>query len=65
MRALRTLELRKAPSVAESIDWARTIVALGLTTLDEDAVRTTLGVVLKHHADQTKALKQLKLAERS
>jgi MoxR-like ATPase len=65
VRALRSLELRKAPSVAESIDWARTLLALGLTTLDEDAVRATLGVVLKHHSDQTRSLQQLKLADRS
>jgi MoxR-like ATPase len=65
VRALRSLELRKAPSVAESIDWARTLVALGLTTLDEEAVRSTLGVVLKHHSDHTRAIAQLKLADRS
>ena len=65
VRALRSLELRKAPSVAETIDWARTLLALGLTTLDEEAVRTTLGVVLKHHSDQTRSLQQLKLADRS
>jgi MoxR-like ATPase len=63
--ALRSLEVRKAPSVAETIDWARTLLALGLTTLDEEAVRTPLGVVLKHHADQTRSLQLLKLAERS
>jgi MoxR-like ATPase len=65
VRALRSLELRKAPSVAETIDWAQTLLALGLTTLDEEAVRATLGVVLKHHADQTRSLQQLKLADRS
>jgi MoxR-like ATPase len=65
IRARRSLELRKAPSVAESIDWARTLVALGLTTLDEEAVRSTLGVVLKHHSDQTRAIQQLGLADRS
>ena len=48
VRTLRALELKKAPSIAESIDWARTLVVLGSTTLDEDAVARTLGVVLKH-----------------
>ena len=38
IRTLRALELKKAPSIAESIDWARTLVALGLDTLDEEAV---------------------------
>ena len=65
VRALRSLELRKPPSISETIDWARTLLALGLDTLDADAAGGTLGVVLKHHADQQKALKQLHLADRS
>jgi MoxR-like ATPase len=65
VRALRSLELRKPPSISETIDWARTLLALGLDTLDADAASGTLGVVLKHHADQQKALKQLHLADRS
>ncbi|HVA59013.1 MAG TPA: MoxR family ATPase [Mycobacteriales bacterium] len=62
VRALRALELKKAPSVAESIDWARTLLALGLDTLDEAAVAGTLGVVLKHASDQARAVSQLRLA---
>jgi MoxR-like ATPase len=61
VRALRAMELRKAPSIAESIDWARTLVALGLDTLDAAAVRGTLGVVLKHAGDQARATTELKL----
>ncbi len=61
VRALRALELKKSPSIAETIDWARTLVALGLDTLDEEAVRDTLGVVLKHASDHTRAIEQLKL----
>ncbi len=61
VRALRALELKKSPSIAESIDWARTLVALGLDTLDEAAVRDTLGVVLKHASDHARAADQLKL----
>jgi MoxR-like ATPase len=61
VRALRSLELKKSPSLAESIDWARTLVALGLDTLDEDAVKSTLGVVLKHASDHERAATQLKL----
>ncbi len=63
IRTLRALELKKAPSVAESIDWARTLVALGLDTLDEAAVRDTLGVVLKHVGDHTRAVRELRLGE--
>jgi MoxR-like ATPase len=61
VRVLRTLELRKWPSVAETIDWGRTLLALGLDTLDEDAVRSTLGVVLKHQSDTIKAAAELGL----
>jgi MoxR-like ATPase len=61
VRRLRALELKKSPSISESIDWARTLVALGLDTLDEAAVKTTLGVVLKHASDHERAGSQLKL----
>ena len=61
VRALRAMELKKSPSISESIDWARTLLALGLDTLDEQAVRTTLGVVLKHASDHDRATTQLKL----
>jgi MoxR-like ATPase len=61
VRALRALELKKSPSIAESIDWARTLVALGLDTLDEQAMKDTLGVVLKHASDHERAATQLKL----
>jgi MoxR-like ATPase len=62
VRALRAMELKKAPSIAESIDWAHTLLALGLDTLDEAAVSSTLGVVLKHASDQARATNQLKLS---
>jgi len=58
---LRTLELKKSPSVAETIDWARTLVALGAATLDESTTSATLGVVLKHVTDHARARKELDL----
>jgi len=61
IRLLRGLDLKKAPSIAESIDWAHTVVALGIETLDEATVAGTLGVVLKHRSDQLRAASQLKL----
>jgi MoxR-like ATPase len=61
VRTLRALELKKSPSIAESIDWARTLLALGLDTLDEDTVGQTLGVVLKHASDHVRAAKELGL----
>ncbi len=59
---LRELELKKAPSIAESVDWARTLIALEIDNLDEAAVRQTLGVVLKHASDHARAVKELRLA---
>jgi MoxR-like ATPase len=61
VRALRALELKKSPSIAETIDWAHTLLALGLDTLDGEAVKGTLGVVLKHAADHQRAITSLKL----
>lgn len=58
---LRALELKKAPSVAETVDWANTLLALGREELDEATVAQTLGVVLKHNSDQTRAVKELGL----
>ncbi|WP_410651520.1 AAA family ATPase [Amycolatopsis sp. cmx-4-54] len=61
--ALRAMELRKAPSVAETIDWARTLLALGADTLGEDVVRASLGVILKHQDDVVKADARLELGK--
>lgn len=50
--ALRGMRLRKSPSVAETIDWARTLLSLGAEgDLDPELIRSTLGVVLKHKED--------------
>ncbi|EON25686.1 MULTISPECIES: AAA family ATPase [Nocardioides] len=59
---MRELELKKAPSIAESVDWARTLIALEIGDLDEAAIQRTLGVVLKHSSDQARAVKELRLA---
>jgi MoxR-like ATPase len=61
IRALRALELKKSPSISETLDWAQTLLELGLDTLDESAVRATLGVVLKHASDQDRAAAELRL----
>ena len=58
---LRDLDLRKAPSIAESVDWARTLVALEVGTLDEATIVRTLGTVLKHASDTERAVKELGL----
>ena len=58
---LRELELKKAPSIAESVDWARTLIALEIDDLDDKAIDDTLGVVLKHASDTERAVRELKL----
>jgi MoxR-like ATPase len=50
---LRALDLRKAPAISETIDWARAVLLLGRTGLDRELVRDTLGLLLKHHGDKT------------
>jgi MoxR-like ATPase len=52
---LRKLDLRKAPSIAETLDWARGLCALGVRELDAATVRRTLALVLKHEDDLRKA----------
>jgi MoxR-like ATPase len=61
VRALRAMELRKAPSIAETIDWGQTVLALGFDSFNEAEVASTLGVVLKHASDHARAISQLKL----
>ncbi|WP_040599779.1 AAA family ATPase [Patulibacter medicamentivorans] len=48
---IRNLELKKPPSIAESIDWARTLLLLGATDLDQQLFRDTLSVIVKHRTD--------------
>ena len=60
--SLRSLGLRKPPSISESIDWARTLIALGGGRLDATLVDQTLGVVLKHADDIDRARDSLDLA---
>ena len=61
VRALRAMELKKSPSISETLDWAQTLLELGLDTLDEGAMSSTLGVVLKHASDQQRAAAELRL----
>ncbi len=52
---VRALDLRKAPSIAETIDWARAILVLGASALEADVRDATLGALLKHEEDREKA----------
>ena len=58
VQQLRTLELKKAPSVSETIDWARTLVLLHVEELDLAIVRDTLNVLLKFEDDIVAAANQ-------
>ena len=58
-RSIRGLDLKKAPSVSETIDWARTLLALSIEDVDEEALGSTLHVLLKYQADIEKAAKEL------
>ncbi|MFB1296966.1 AAA family ATPase [Mycobacterium sp. pW049] len=58
---MRGMALKKLPSVAETIDWGRTLLALGMDTIDDEVIAATLGVVLKHQSDQVKAAGELRL----
>jgi MoxR-like ATPase len=51
VQGLRRLDLEKPPGVAETIDWAQALAALGSRELDREVVESTLGSVLKHHED--------------
>ncbi|MGV9819703.1 AAA family ATPase [Nocardia xishanensis] len=60
---LRELPLRKSPSIAETVDWAKTLVALGARNLTNGVVRSTLGVLLKYQSDHRVAVERLALSE--
>jgi MoxR-like ATPase len=62
VRSLRLLDLRKPPSVSETLDWARTLVILGVSELDASVTESTLHVLLKHRADIAAAGRELKNA---
>ena len=61
VRSIRQLELKKAPSVSETIDWARTLVLLNVKEVDAALAKETLPILLKYHSDITKAAKELTL----
>lgn len=61
VRSMRNLDLRKPPSVAETIDWARAILAMGHKSLDDQVADATLGVVIKHQHDRQRTREQLHL----
>jgi len=63
VRSLRTLELKKYPSVSETLDWARTLVVLGVESIDAEQAKATLHVLLKYRSDLERAAKELTVAD--
>ncbi len=59
--SIRGIGARKPPSVSESIDWARTLLALGIAELTDEATSSTLNVLLKYQTDIDKVMKELSL----
>lgn len=59
VRSIRQLDLKKAPSVSETLDWARTLMLLGIEHIDAQEAKETLHVLLKYQTDIAKAAKEL------
>jgi MoxR-like ATPase len=57
--AVRAMDLRKAPSIAETVDWARALVLLGKNALDAETARETLGLLVKHEDDRERVEREL------
>jgi MoxR-like ATPase len=55
INGLRKLDLKKAPSISETLDWARALLALGVKELDAPGIKRTLNLVLKYEEDIRKA----------
>jgi MoxR-like ATPase len=62
VRSIRALDLTKPPSVSETLDWARTLVLLGVADVDVETVSSTLHVLLKNRGDIAKADRELRAA---
>ncbi|MFV1989238.1 MAG: AAA family ATPase [Acidimicrobiales bacterium] len=63
VRSIRQLELKKSPSVSETIDWAKTMVILGVEEIGEDLAKETLHILLKYQSDIERTAKELSIDE--
>ncbi len=59
VQKLRDLDLRKSPSISETLDWAKALVALNAKSLDKETLDNTLNVLLKHESDLTKVKRRM------
>jgi MoxR-like ATPase len=64
VRSIRQLDLKKAPSVSETLDWARTLLLLNIDTIDEKTAKETLHILLKYQTDIAKATKELTVEDK-
>lgn len=62
---VRDLDLKKPPSIAESIDWARALLLLGVEDIDADTFRETMSVIVKHRTDMDVVAERVGLKLRS
>lgn len=58
VRSIRQMELKKSPSVSETLDWARTLVLLGVEKVDAEVATNTANILLKYQSDVAKAVKE-------
>ena len=63
VRSIRQLDLKKPPSVSETLDWARTLMLLGIETIDADEAKENLHILLKYQTDIAKAAKELSVTK--
>jgi MoxR-like ATPase len=59
VHSLRSMDLRKSPSISETLDWAKALVALNAASLDAGTLETTLSILLKHESDLQRARRWL------
>ena len=62
VQKLRDLDLRKSPSISETLDWAKSLVALNAKQLDAETLQNTMSVLLKHEADLQKVRRRLQIS---
>ena len=65
VHSLREMDLRKSPSISETLDWAKALVALNLKHMDNATLETTLSVLLKHESDLQRAKRNLQRSHAS
>jgi MoxR-like ATPase len=58
VRSLRQLELKKSPSVSETLDWANTLMLLGVEQIDGETAASTANILLKYQSDIAKAVRE-------